>query len=595
VHIEGSPTPAIRKPAVSALADGVMRLHLHWPVAVVALVGAVLIFTNLDKDYLWADEGDTAVFASNILKFGVPKAWDGVTFVDSDKGARLNHELVLVTSPWIQYYATAASFLVFGTNTLSARLPFALAGWLTVVMAYRVVWQANRNRWAAFSAAAMLGCSVQFLLYCRQCRYYALSMLLTVLLLQIFLTMKSVRRCALFAATSIVMFHTHPIGAVLVGALGALTLVYRPFAAQRRWLWIALPIIAVFTLPWSALAGAGYSESMGSAHSGVQFSGRIVQFMIETASVTPLVGALILLSINLIQKFLPSRKRARDNCSQTEARAKDQGMAVVIVTFTAVAFYALTIAATQPADSLWRIGIRYSAGTIPLIAMATGILIARVGGGRAILCLPLLLVLIFTKVGQLTPWIFWGERVASFDGKEVIEAHLPSNLLERYLNTRQQLIFLFDLFEENPGTVSRISRFLQKHAQPDDRVITNYEWEPLYFHTRLAQALKILPDYPIWHAAKQKGLPDYVFDVNRTRWIIWRPIWEGYQEYSAIDVEQQIVAHNGSINLAAELPESLWENREDIHFHRFSGERYLFHERETFPAAKIFQVTWPVQ
>jgi hypothetical protein len=64
-----------------------------------AVFGLALILANLGKDYLWADEGDTAVLAANIVKYGIPKAWDGVTFVDSDKGARLNHDPVMVTSP----------------------------------------------------------------------------------------------------------------------------------------------------------------------------------------------------------------------------------------------------------------------------------------------------------------------------------------------------------------------------------------------------------------------------------------------------------------------------------------------------------------
>src|SRR5437016_4688012 len=41
----------------SALAS----LRQHWPFAIVALIGAVFVFTNLQRDYLWEDEGDTAV------------------------------------------------------------------------------------------------------------------------------------------------------------------------------------------------------------------------------------------------------------------------------------------------------------------------------------------------------------------------------------------------------------------------------------------------------------------------------------------------------------------------------------------------------
>ncbi len=171
------------------------RLRPHWPFTLVAILGLALVLSNLGKDYLWADEGDTAVLAANIIKGGVPKAWDGVTFLDSDKGARLNHNLVMVTSPWLQYYVTGASFVIFGKHAFSARLPFAIAGWLTVLVAYRLILQSTASHWAGFCTASILVSSVQFLLYCRQCRYYALSMLLALLLLWIFLQMKSARHC----------------------------------------------------------------------------------------------------------------------------------------------------------------------------------------------------------------------------------------------------------------------------------------------------------------------------------------------------------------------------------------------------------------
>ena len=571
------------------------KLRPHWPFAVIAAAGLALLVSNLEKDYLWADEGDTAVLAVNITKYGVPTAWDGFTFVDSDRGARLNRSLVMVTNPWLQYYVTAASFLIFGQNTFSGRLPFALAGWLTILLAYRLVWKRTGSSWAGFCTAVLLVGSVQFLLYCRQCRYYALSMVLTVLLVQIFLEMKSLRQSALFALVAIGLFHTHPLGFVSVVALGVLTIIYRPLSSQRRAFWTAAPIIAAFTLPWILFAGRGYAESMGSVQSVRQFAGRFVQYLIECASVTPLIGAIVLLLVSAVRDRAKTSKQASAAEAATSAIApiENDGNAIVIVTFTTLLCFALVIAATQPADSLWRIGIRYTAAMLPLMAMMVGILIAKITRDRTIACLSLLSLLVFTKFAQLTPWIFWGKSVASFDGKEVIEAHLPPNLFERFLNTRQQLVFLSDLFQSNPGTIATISTFLRDHALPGDKLITNYEWEPLYFHTRLPQALKILPDYPIYSAAKGKGLPDYVFDVDQARWIIWRPIWDGYQGYFGADVERQIVERGGRAERVAEVPETLWENRENIHFRRFSGGRYLFHGPETFPAANIFHIVWP--
>src|SRR5207237_1055052 len=161
--------------------DAFGSLRQHLPFALIAVIASGLVFTNLCSDYLWAAEGDTAVLASNILKFGVPKAWDGVTFMDSDFGARENEQLVMVSSPWVQYYVTAASFLVFGQNTFAARFPFALAGWMSILLGYFIVWQITINLCAGFSDDLLLVLAVHCLLCSRQSRYYALSMLFTCL------------------------------------------------------------------------------------------------------------------------------------------------------------------------------------------------------------------------------------------------------------------------------------------------------------------------------------------------------------------------------------------------------------------------------
>src|SRR2546427_12443260 len=204
--------------------DAFGSLRQHLPFALIAVIAAGLIFTNLGSDYLWADEGDTAVLASNILKFGVPKAWDGVTFMDSDFGARENEQLVMVRSPWVQYYVTAASFLVFGQNTFAARFPFALAGWMSILLVYFFLWRSIGSRLTAFSAAALLVLSVQFLLYARQCRYCALNMLLICWLFWSFFRMKSTRDCVPFIIAAGLLFLTPPFSHPPRGAVRSLYL-----------------------------------------------------------------------------------------------------------------------------------------------------------------------------------------------------------------------------------------------------------------------------------------------------------------------------------------------------------------------------------
>src|SRR5260370_38842963 len=167
----------------------------------------------------------------------------------------------MVTHPWVQYYLTAAGLLIFGQNTFAARLPFAVAGWLSILFVYLFLWRFVGSRLTAFAAATLLVLSVQFLLYARQCRYCALNMLLVCWLFWIFFKMKSARDCAFFVLAATLLFHTHPYGLAPVVALGGVSLIYRPFAQQRRWIWFAAPAIALLTLPWLARSPLSASES----------------------------------------------------------------------------------------------------------------------------------------------------------------------------------------------------------------------------------------------------------------------------------------------------------------------------------------------
>ena len=289
------------------------RLRDHWPLAVILAIAMAAIFTGLGRDHLWSDEGDTAVLARNILRSGVPTAWDGVTFVDSDYGARLSDDLVMVSSPWLQYYVAAASFALFGESAFAARLPFAFLGLVCIVMAYVLAWRVTRHRWTAATAAFLLTLSVQFLLYARQSRHYTLNAALTCLLVWQFLRLKSWRDTILFALTAILLFHSHPIALAPLVAMGVMTFVSPTFRPQQPWLLRALPIIGVFTVPWLVIAEAGYGEATSPMADVSVFLPRLLQFLIEVGSVTSIVGVGVLLIVLARKRsvFTKGRRAAR--------------------------------------------------------------------------------------------------------------------------------------------------------------------------------------------------------------------------------------------------------------------------------------------
>jgi 4-amino-4-deoxy-L-arabinose transferase-like glycosyltransferase len=577
------------------------KLRFHWPLLIAAMIGAVFIFTNLGSDYLWEDEGDTAALAVNILKFGVPKAWDGNAFLDSDHGARLNRDLVMVTHPWVQYYLAAGSFLIFGQNTFAARFPFALAGWMSILLTYFFLWRELRSRLVAFSAAALLIFSVQFLLYTRQCRYCALNLLLICWLFLAFFKMRSARDCAMFVLAAALLFHTHPYGLAPVVALGGLAFIYRPFAEKRRWIWIAAPAVAFLTLPWlalSSLSSSGSALNTTAAQSVGEFLERCTQAFIEFSSVTPLIGTSILLIAAFFIHWKTKTPGHQPETADATPPPNSQGfweaneLSILICVLATAVVYALYTAITQSSDSLWLAGMRYASAVLPLAAMAAAIAIGKIGGGKRIVVALLLVVFAFTKLAQLTPWVAWNPSGFIRFGEFSVGAHVPAKSVDRFLGSGL-LKYVPDLWHENPGTVENSCKFLQKNATPGDVLIVNYGMEPTYFYTRLPQAMGILSQYPVYQRARELGLPEFAFGVDHVRWIVWRSAWETGPGYAIGDVRREIEQRGGKITIMMETEETVWENREDIHFHRFSDGSYLFPRTQIFPPSQIGRVDWP--
>lgn len=376
-------------------------LYRHWPLALLVAVATVLVLANLGADHLWEDEGDTAVLAANILRHRLPVAWDGVTFVAPDYGQRLTRSFVMVSHPWLQYYAAAASFALFGETPWAARFPFALAGLATIVLVYVMTANLLRSRLAAISAAILLTLNVQFLLFSRQARNYSFHALLTCLLVWQFQRLRSRRDAAVLAGIGILLFHTHPIGLAAVAGLGLLTLVDRSFKDIRHCFWPAALAVGIYATPWLIVSQAGYERNLMPLEEAGVFLPRLLQFVIESASVTPLVGLTALVLIVSFRRRVSGRKlRRRIRAGLLSVEERSLAAACLAV----VAGESLVMAATHSRTSMWIEGLHQTPAIIPLVMILAGWLITRVSGSRRGVWIALMLVFGFTRFAQATPW-----------------------------------------------------------------------------------------------------------------------------------------------------------------------------------------------
>lgn len=150
------------------------------------VIAALLLFVNLGSYGLWSDEADTVLFAQGVAATGDTTARLGHNVYAYRQGALLR-DLHNRQTPPLSYYVLAPFVSVWGADTFAVRMPFALAGLLIVALGLFWLWRSDANPalWLACGAAT-LG-QVSFFLYSRQCRYYALAMLATLLVTYVYL------------------------------------------------------------------------------------------------------------------------------------------------------------------------------------------------------------------------------------------------------------------------------------------------------------------------------------------------------------------------------------------------------------------------
>jgi hypothetical protein len=217
--------------------------------------------------------------------------------------------------------------------------------------------------------------------------------------------------------------------------------------------------------------------------------------------------------------------------------------------------------------------------------------VARVSNGHRLAWIVVLAVLMFTRLGRLQPWTCWESPVAMRPPDALVAFHNPDNWTDRLLRTGQAA-YLQSLVVPELGTTARVIEFLRARAAPGDIVVTNAGWESLYFHTRLPMGMTVLPTYPIFGAARAHGVPDYVFTAGGARWLVWRQAWGRYRGQAIDRVLQELAAANVPVEQVATLPETLWENRENVLYRRFAGGRYIFPWYEGLPPTIIYRIDW---
>lgn len=348
------------------------------------LLSIPLLFLNLGERTLWNDEAEQARVSLNVVRYGYPTAYDGKQYIrdytESDIYNYRGEKAVWIWSPWLPFYPIAASYLVFGVSTWSARFPMALVALLLIPLFYFTT-----KRWfndkIAFWSTFLLIINVPFLLYARQARYYSVAMFMAVAMLWAYhrLIKKEPYAWTTFVICSILTFHTFYI--TFFGMLSGITIhllfFYRRrlFSANALLSYIA---IALGTLPFFLYAQLGTKSGILSILS-------VLFKMIHGASyffiyVIPII---LIISIPFLLIF-------------TRQKKEHYVFSLFALIFVASLFFnSLTI---------WELAqFRYIIFLIPICMMLLGYIIVSIAKNHAAIAGIVVLLLIFTTYLHVLP------------------------------------------------------------------------------------------------------------------------------------------------------------------------------------------------
>ncbi|MDH3212308.1 MAG: glycosyltransferase family 39 protein [Myxococcales bacterium] len=475
--------------------------------ALPATLAAVLLLANLGDRLLWQDEAQTALIARTILSHGIPLGSDGTNYFSQELGREYAQNHVWKWHAWLPFYAVSASFLVFGTNTFAARLPFALFGIATVILTYATARTLWRDRRAAAAAAAMLAVCVPFLILSRQCRWYAFATFFSLLGLYAYAGLRrgAHRRAWLLFGALTLLFHSHYLYAATL--LATLLLHAGIFEREKlRSVLVVAAATALFNLPWVWwFATIRYAESYGDRLLDLDASARYARRFTRT-----LFSDFFHPSLLLIPPTLAIWRRL------TKSDDVEPGIwrgVWLILLFCVV--NVTTLALVSPGAY-----VRYLAPLAPPLFLISGLLMGA-----------LLRRSLLAGAAALVVWVAWAS----------------GGPLQAYLH---------EITHGYEGPIEGIVRFLKQRARPSDTVAITYGDLPVKFYT----PLRVIGGLTGEDLSEAQG----------AEWIILRRHRYTDEEKRVGEVLEAYLSAEAYERYVLENPDVAWSNREDIRLHHFA-------------------------
>jgi hypothetical protein len=235
------------------------KRQFHLLLLFIFISSVYLSLKGLGNAYFWDDEAHSAIIAKNLITTGRLTGWDGRNLEAFHNGTLLDKNLRPINPP-LDYFVCALSFKIFGCSTWAGRFPFAIIGLMALAVFLLLLqhdFKEDSQKWIRVYTLWIFAWSPLFLLNIRQCRYYSLALLFSLLTLYFYRRCLKTKRFYFFiflALAAILFFYSNfLICAAFLLSLGVTHLIFhRKEFDVKGWVYVALAI-AIFllgTLPY---------------------------------------------------------------------------------------------------------------------------------------------------------------------------------------------------------------------------------------------------------------------------------------------------------------------------------------------------------
>jgi 4-amino-4-deoxy-L-arabinose transferase-like glycosyltransferase len=480
---------------------------------------ALLLMANLGNIYLWQDEAQTALISKTILTSGVPRGYDGKNFFSQELGAEYGKNYIWRWHTWLPFYVLAAFYKVFGVSTFVSRLPFVLFGLATIAGTYHLARELWADSRVPLLAAGLLAISVPFLLLCRQCRYYSMTMFFTVLSLHFYVAVLNGRKYAalLLFVTSTLLFHSMQF---YLPVLFETLLIYAVVFRRDKLKLLLFVIVAVVVIngPWMVwLSTVNYPTiNKERIFNPTIAAGIIREYIIGIFHYVFSVWLLAIAAISLLVKHIRGRFLFQTNIKFWEKIS----LPVIFIIFNL-----LTISAIAPFSFF-----RYIAPSVPLLIILAAVVIDSALNDN---------------------WLF---------GITAVIIMIASGQIRDYL---------YEITHDYDGPSEGIANYLNQHGSHDDIVaMTNGEM-PLKFYTKM----RIISAYT----------GEDLTPIKNARWIIMRKYVISAIDLNMQKYIFDNVPRDECREIVIDYPDIPFENREGPGEHYFrtvrNADKVIIYER----------------